>query len=133
MTPIAFAPGSRRHREGGGSVPLLLQHSDCPDSGRRGQGNLNVCGHHCKAQQYRLLDCRTCNDRVSGRKGTPLYRSGLPPEKALALVEHRADRTRLGRYRPHGKDYERSTASSGAMIYIAMIHIMLRLLARPKP
>jgi putative transposase len=38
----------------------------------------------------------------------------------------------LGRYRRHSQDYERNTASSEAMIYIAMIHIMLRRLARPK-
>src|SRR5262245_11846491 len=36
----------------------------------------------------------------------------------------------LGRYRRHSKDYERNTASSEAMIYIAMTHMMLRRLAR---
>jgi putative transposase len=40
---------------------------------------------------------------------------------------------RLGRYRRHSKDYERNPASSEAMIYIAMTHVMLRRLARPKP
>jgi putative transposase len=35
----------------------------------------------------------------------------------------------LGRYRRHSKDYERNVASSEAMIYIAMTHIMLRRLA----
>jgi putative transposase len=35
----------------------------------------------------------------------------------------------LGRYRRHSKDYERNPASSEAMIYIAMTHIMLRRLA----
>jgi putative transposase len=38
----------------------------------------------------------------------------------------------LGRYRRHSKDYERNTASSEAMIYITMSHIMLRRLARAK-
>jgi putative transposase len=38
----------------------------------------------------------------------------------------------LGRYRRHSKDYERNTASSEAMIYIAMSHLMLRRLARGK-
>jgi putative transposase len=38
----------------------------------------------------------------------------------------------LGRYRRHSKDYERNTASSEAMIFIAMSHVMLRRLARPK-
>jgi putative transposase len=38
----------------------------------------------------------------------------------------------LGRYRRHSKDYERDTASSEAMIDIAMTPVMLRRLARPK-
>jgi len=38
----------------------------------------------------------------------------------------------LGRYRRHSKDYERNTASSEAMIYIAMSHVMLRRLPRRK-
>jgi putative transposase len=38
----------------------------------------------------------------------------------------------LGRYRRHSKDYERNTASSEALIYITMIHVMLRRLARAK-
>jgi putative transposase len=32
----------------------------------------------------------------------------------------------LGRYRCHSKDYERLTASSEGMIYVSMIHLMLR-------
>jgi putative transposase len=36
----------------------------------------------------------------------------------------------LGRYRRHSKDYERTTESSEAMIYISMIHLMARRLAR---
>jgi putative transposase len=35
----------------------------------------------------------------------------------------------LGRYQRHSRDYERNAASSEAMIYIAMTHIMLRRLA----
>jgi putative transposase len=38
----------------------------------------------------------------------------------------------LGRYRRHSKDYERNPATSEAMIYITMIHIMLRRLERAK-
>src|SRR3954470_8498173 len=69
---------------------FCCQRPECPDHGQRGHGNLTVCGHYGKAQQFRLLYCRTCKARFSERKGTPLYRSGLPPEKALALVEHLA-------------------------------------------
>ena len=39
----------------------------------------------------------------------------------------------LGRYRRHSKDYERNTASSEAMIYLAASHVMLRRLTRGKP
>jgi putative transposase len=38
----------------------------------------------------------------------------------------------LGRYRRHSKDYERTTDSSEAMIYISMIHLMSRRLAKRK-
>jgi len=38
----------------------------------------------------------------------------------------------LGRYRRLSKDYEHSTQSSEAMIYLAMIHIMVRRLAPSK-
>jgi putative transposase len=38
----------------------------------------------------------------------------------------------LGRCRRHSKDYERTTESSEAMIYISMIHLMIRRLARKK-
>jgi putative transposase len=36
----------------------------------------------------------------------------------------------LGRYRRHSKDYERTTESSEAMIYISMIHLMSKRLTR---
>ena len=39
----------------------------------------------------------------------------------------------LGRYRRHSKDYERNTASSEAMIYLAASHVMLRRLTLGKP
>ena len=38
----------------------------------------------------------------------------------------------LGRYRRHSKDYERNPASSEAMIYISMIHLMTRRLTKAK-
>ena len=36
----------------------------------------------------RILECRTCGGRASERKGTPLFRSHLPEEKAVSLLEH---------------------------------------------
>jgi hypothetical protein len=69
------------------------QRPDCPDFGKRAHGNLTVCGHYGKTQPFRLLYGRTGKARFSERKGTPLYRCGLPPEKAFAVVEHLAERT----------------------------------------
>lgn len=70
---------------------FCCQNGDCPDHGKRGAGNLTVCGHYGKAQR-RLLYCRTCKARFSERKGTPLFGSQLTEEKALSIFEHLADR-----------------------------------------
>ena len=55
--------------------------------------------------------------------------SGQPIVKGFVVLPKRwiVERTFgwLGRYRRHSKDYERNTASSEAMIYIAMSHRML--------
>ena len=62
--------------------------SRCPDFGRRDAGNLTVTGRLGKSRQFRLLYCRTCRDRFSERKGTPLYRAHLPEDKALSILDH---------------------------------------------
>ena len=64
---------------------------DCPDHGVRGGGNLSVRGHDGKADTIRFLRCRSCGDRFSERKGTPLFHSHLTREKAIAVLEHVAD------------------------------------------
>ena len=61
----------------------------CPDCGKRGGTNLAVRGRLGAQKQYRILRCRTCEARFSERKGTPLYRSHLPEEKAVSILEHR--------------------------------------------
>jgi transposase-like protein len=71
---------------------FCCQEPGCPDYGKRGHGNLSVVGRYGKAQQHRLLYCRTCKARFSERKGTPLFRSRLPEDKAIDLLEHLADR-----------------------------------------
>jgi transposase-like protein len=63
----------------------------CPDVGKRGQGNLTVCGQYGKKQRIRLLYCCSCRARFSERKGTPLFNSRLPQEKALSALEHIAE------------------------------------------
>jgi transposase-like protein len=71
---------------------FCCQDPDCPDYGKRGHGNLTVTGHYGKTQQHRLLYCKTCKARFSERKGTPLFRSCLPEDKALGVIAHLADR-----------------------------------------
>ena len=65
--------------------------SDCPDHGKRGAGNLSVTSRYGPEKARRMLRCRTCKARFSERKGTPLFDSRLPPEKALAVLEHVAE------------------------------------------
>ena len=65
--------------------------SECPDHGVRGGENLSVCGHYGKGGLIRFLRCRSCGDRFSERKATPLFRSHLTREKATAVLEHIAE------------------------------------------
>ena len=67
---------------------FCCQNPACPDYGQRGLGNLRVCFRNGPNKQRRVLACRTCQKRFSGRKGTPLYRAKLPEEKALAVLQH---------------------------------------------
>ncbi len=63
----------------------------CPDQGRRGAANLTVTGHYGPGKARRMLRCRTCKDRFSERKGTPLFDARLPPEKVVSVLEHVAE------------------------------------------
>ena len=67
---------------------FCCQNPDCPDHGQRGLDNLRVCFWNGPDKQRRVLACRTCQKRFSERKGTPLYRSKLPEEKALSVLQH---------------------------------------------
>jgi transposase-like protein len=70
--------------------PFCCLNPDCPDYAKRGAGNLTVPMRY-GPQRRRLLRCKTCKARFSERKGTPLFDSRLPPERALAVLEHLAE------------------------------------------
>jgi LacI family transcriptional regulator len=70
---------------------FCCQNPDCPDYGRRRQANLRVAFHYGKDKQRRMLACRTCQQRFSERKGTPLFDARLPEAKALAALHHLAE------------------------------------------
>jgi transposase-like protein len=61
---------------------------DCPLHGQRNAGNLSVRGRYGKQRHIRLLLRKACGSRFSGRKGTPLSHSCLPPEKAISVLGH---------------------------------------------
>ena len=61
---------------------------DFPDYGKRGAGNLTVCGRFGKNRHIRLLYCRTCKARFSERKGTPLFGAHLAEDKIASVLAH---------------------------------------------
>jgi len=65
--------------------------SDCPDSGKRGGGNLTVPHRYGPGKSRRMLRCRTCKARSSERKGTPLFDARLSPGTAESVLEHVAE------------------------------------------
>ena len=64
---------------------------ECPDYGKRGQGNLGVTAHYGPENKRRVLRCTTCKARFSERKGTPLFDTRLPEEKVVAILSHLAE------------------------------------------
>src|SRR5512135_1368481 len=75
---------------------FCCQNEQCPDYGKRGLGNLTVCGRYGKHQHIRLLYCRSCKARSSERKGTALFGSQLSQDQAVSRFQHRADRSGVG-------------------------------------
>ena len=67
---------------------FFCHHSDCPDHGKRGHGNVYFRGWSGRDQRIRMVYCRTCKKASSERKGTALFHSHLPEEKALAVLQH---------------------------------------------
>ena len=67
---------------------FCCQNPACAQYGQRNAGNLTVSGWFGQRQRLRLLYCRTCKNRFSERKGTPLFRSQLPRPQLLSLLAH---------------------------------------------
>ena len=65
--------------------------AQCPDHGKRGGGNIGPRGFYGPDKSRRLLYCKTCKQRFSERKGTPLFHCHLPADKAVAVLEHLQD------------------------------------------
>jgi transposase-like protein len=65
----------------------------CSAYGQRGGGNLRPHGWSSKARGIRCLRCTTCGQHFSQRRGTPLFRTQLPPDKVLQIAEHLVEGT----------------------------------------
>jgi transposase-like protein len=70
---------------------FCCQKLDCPLYGRRNAGNLSVCARYGKRDHIRLLFCNACKYRFSERRGTPLFHTHLPDEKARSVLQHLAE------------------------------------------
>lgn len=69
---------------------LRCLNAGCPDHGKLGAGNLYGRGWTDRGRRIRKIRCRTCGREFSERKGTLLYRTKLPPEKAAAILRRLA-------------------------------------------
>jgi transposase-like protein len=69
---------------------FCCQNPDCPCYSERDAGNLSICGRFGKAN-HRLLYCHICKARFSEFKGTALFNSKLPHDKAQSVLEHLAE------------------------------------------
>jgi hypothetical protein len=67
---------------------FFCHNSQCPDHGKRGHGNVYFRGWSGRDKHIRMVYCRTCKKSYSERKGTALERSQLPPDKAVAVLDH---------------------------------------------
>ena len=67
---------------------LLLPEPRLPPLRPRDAGNLSVCARYGKQNHIRLLYCNACKYRFSERKGTPLFHSHLPDDKARSVLQH---------------------------------------------
>ena len=59
----------------------------CPDNGARSHGNLSIRtgkGGGC----WRVLRCGTCKAEFSERKGTAMWGTTMPPDKAESIAKH---------------------------------------------
>jgi len=66
---------------------LCCVNPECPDRGQRGLGNVSVRKGK-GGGRWRVLRCSTCRTEFSERKGTPLWGTRMPPDKAEAIAKH---------------------------------------------
>lgn len=70
---------------------FCCHNTECELHGQKGKGNIRQKGWSSKKQQVRTLICKACGVRFSERKGTALYGSRIPTEKAIDVLKHLQD------------------------------------------
>ena len=66
---------------------LCCVNPSCDDRGKRNHGNLSVRKGK-GGGRWRVLRCSICKTEFSERKGTALWGTTMPPEKAEAIASH---------------------------------------------
>ena len=69
---------------------LCCVNPECPDAGKKGAGNLSVRKGKGTAL-WRVVRCSACRTEFSERKGTALWGTRMPPEKAESIAHHLAE------------------------------------------
>ena len=64
---------------------------ECSEYGKRGGENLRVHQTYGKSDTIRLLECKVCGLKFSGRAHTALSGSRLPKEKIISILHHLAE------------------------------------------
>ncbi len=67
---------------------FCCQKPDCALYDQRNAGNLSVCRRYGRHNSICLLYCKACKYRFSERKGTPLFQTHLPEQKARSVLQH---------------------------------------------
>lgn len=67
---------------------VCCQNPRCVAYGTRGAGNIRTRGWIGQDKTIRLLSCKTCKKRFSARKGTAFFRSHLPQEEVVSILQH---------------------------------------------
>jgi hypothetical protein len=67
---------------------FCCQNPTCLDYGKRGAGNLTVCGRYGPNRERRMLRCTSCKARFSERKGTPFFGARLPEKDIVSVLDH---------------------------------------------
>ena len=72
-------------------ISLACVNPECELYGQKGQDNLKIRKVYGQ-DHIKYLQCRLCRQEFSERKGTALWNSKIPEEKAIAVAEHLSER-----------------------------------------